>query len=90
MLPSYVRVKAYEGTISLSETNTEFIKKILKLKTPSVVISFGNPYLLSLFPEASTYLCAYGDVPVSQEAMAEAIVGENKIQGQAPYFNSKY
>ena len=32
LLPSYVRVKAYEGTVSLSETNTEFIKNILKLK----------------------------------------------------------
>ncbi len=40
--------------------------------------------MLSLFPEASTYLCAYGDVPVSQEAMAEALVGENKIQGRLP------
>ncbi len=30
ILPSYVRVKAYEGTVSLSKTNTEFIKKILK------------------------------------------------------------
>ena len=84
LLPSYVRVKAYEGTVSLSETNTKFIKKLLKLKTASVVMSFGNPYLLSLFPEASTYLCAYGDVPVSQTAMAEAITGENKIQGRLP------
>ena len=92
LLPSYVRVKAYEGTVSLSETNTEFINKILDLETPSVVISFGNPYLLSLFPKAATYLCAYGDVPVSQEAMAEAILGENKIQGRLPITipNTKY
>ncbi len=84
LLPSFVKVKAYEGTINLSENNTDFIKKILKLKTPSVVMSFGNPYLLSLFPEASTYLCAYGDPPVSQIAMAEAVVGENKITGRLP------
>ncbi|MEO8398329.1 MAG: glycoside hydrolase family 3 N-terminal domain-containing protein [Ignavibacteriaceae bacterium] len=84
LLPSFVRVKAYEGTVKLSESNTEFVKKVLKLRKPSVVISFGNPYLLSLFPEASTYLCAYGDPPVSQTAMAEAIIGENKIQGKLP------
>jgi beta-N-acetylhexosaminidase len=84
LLPSFVRVRAYQGTVRLSESHTEFINKLLKLKTPSVIISFGNPYLLSLFPDAKTYLAAYGDPPVSQRAMASAIAGEINIQGKLP------
>jgi len=84
LLPSFIRVKAYQGTVSLSKQQNDFISKIIELKTQSVLISFGNPYLLSLFPEASTYLCAYGDVPASQRAMLKAIIGEIDIQGRLP------
>ena len=84
LLPAFVKVKAYQGTVSLSESHTEFINKILKLKTPSVLVSLGNPYLLSMFPQAKTYLTSYGDPPVSQIAMAKAIAAENNIKGRLP------
>lgn len=84
LLPSFVKVKAYQGTVKLSKKNTDFIKKVLRLRNPSVLISFGNPYLLSLFPGAKSYLCAYGDPPVSQRAMLKAITGQTDIQGRLP------
>lgn len=84
LLPSFVKVKAYQGTVKLSKRNTDFINKVIRLRTPSILISFGNPYLLSLFPKAKTYLCAYGDPPVSQSAMMKAILGEINISGKLP------
>ena len=92
LLPSFVKVKAYQGTVNLSKRNTDFINKLLALSVPSVLISFGNPYLLSVFPKVRAYLCAYGDVPVSQTAMISAIVGENDITGKLPISipNTKY
>ncbi len=84
LLPSFVRVKAYQGTVKLSKRNTDFINKIIQLKIPSVLISLGNPYLLSLFPNAKTYLCAYGDSTVSQQAIMKAILGEINISGKLP------
>ena len=84
LIPSFVKVKAYQGTVKLSEKNTAFISKVLRLRNPSVLISFGNPYLLSLFPRAKSYLCAYGDPPVSQRAMLKAITGEINIHGKLP------
>ena len=84
LLPTYISFKAYKGTVELSKENEQFIHKLLRLRAPSVVISFDNPYLLSMFPKAKTYLCSYGAPPVSQQAMAEAILGEIDIQGKLP------
>jgi beta-N-acetylhexosaminidase len=84
LLPSYVKVRAYQGTVQMSEKQTKFIKSVLQLNKPSVIISFGNPYLLSLFPEAKTYLTAYGDAAVSQKAMIRAITGKTDITGSLP------
>ncbi len=84
LIPSFVKIKAYSGMVELSKKNSAFITKLLKLNSPSVLIGFGNPYLLSLFPDAKIYLCAYGDQPVSQKAMLRAITGEIEIGGKLP------
>lgn len=84
LLPAFVKVKAYRGTVSLSELQENFIADLIRVYAPVITISFGNPYLLSAFPKANTYLCAYGDPKVSQIAMLEAIVGENPINGKLP------
>lgn len=82
ILSSFIRVKAYQGSVSISKKHEELIKKILKLKTANVLISYGNPYLLSVFPEVKAYLCAYGDTKASQQAVFKALNGEIKIQGK--------
>ncbi len=84
ILSSFIRVKAYQGSVSISKKHEEFINKILKFKTSNILISFGNPYLLTVFPNVNAYLCAYGDTKVSQRAVLKALKGEIKIQGKLP------
>lgn len=84
LLSSYTRVNPDKEKTDLSEEHTKFIKDILKLNKDAVIIGFNNPYLLKLFPEASTYLCAYGAPGVSQIAMGNAIIGNINIQGTLP------
>lgn len=84
VLSSFIRVKAYQGSISLTGKHKDFMRKILKMKVPTVLVSFGNPYLLSLFRDVSAYICAYGDTKVSQHAVLKALQGEIKIQGKLP------
>lgn len=84
MLSSFIKVKAYQGTVSLSKKHEAFIQKLLSTKVPIVLISFGNPYLLSLFPKVNTYLCAFGDSKVSHKAVLKALVGDMDIQGTLP------
>lgn len=84
ILSSFIRVKAYQGTVSFSKKHEAFVRKILKIKTPIVLISFGNPYLLSLFSKVNSYLCSFGDTKSSQIAMIKALLGEIDIQGKLP------
>jgi len=84
ILSSFIRVKAYQGTVSLSKKHEVFIQKLLSMKVPSVLISFGNPYLLSLFPKVNAYLCAFGDSRLTQKAMLKALLGEINIRGKLP------
>ncbi len=51
---------------------------------PTILISFGNPYLLSAVPDVSSYLLAWGDRPVSQGAALGALFGESAIRGRLP------
>lgn len=83
-LPSFVKVRAFLGSVSLPAQHEKFINDILKLNIPTVLISFGNPYLLSLFPKAKTYLATYGDVLVSQNAALKAMLGQIDIKGKLP------
>ena len=63
---------------------TRLAEELLKRDLPLVVISFGNPYLLSALPTAKNYLAAYSPFPFSQRAAAKAILGEIEIAGKLP------
>ena len=56
----------------------------MKRKLPLVVISFGNPYLLTAMPTAKTYLACYSPFPVAQEAAARGLLGQIDITGKLP------
>jgi len=84
ILSAFVNVREFQGTIEINKNHLEFIKRVLKLKKPVVVIGFGNPYILSEFPEAKTYICSYGAPPISQLSMINALLGRVKISGKLP------
>lgn len=84
LLPSFIKVKAYQGTVKMSDKQTRFMKSVFEMDKPYIVISFGNPYLLSFFTETKTYLTAYGDAAVSQRAMLRAVTGKTDITGRLP------
>ena len=68
------------GTFELME----FIRGIGRSGTLNTVISFGNPYLISEFPDVQSYVLAWGGPEVSQRAAARALLGEIGFQGRTP------
>ncbi len=48
-------------------------------REPRLDESFGNPYILSSFPELKTYIVAYGDMSSLQRAAARSILGQQGI-----------
>lgn len=72
------------NSIGLPEPGVRALNAILGAKTPVVGISFGNPYLLQSFPNLTTYMIAYGDMPALQQAAARSILGEIEVTGRLP------
>ena len=74
----------YAGRVELPDAIMEFVKELSRRRVTHVVISFGNPYLITLFPDAQAYLLAWSSAQVSQQAAADALLGGIAITGRSP------
>ncbi len=81
---SLVRARSGKGTVSLPPIGMRLAEELTKRDLPLLVISFGNPYLLTSIPNAKAYIAAYSPYPFSQRAAAKAILGANEITGKLP------
>jgi len=75
--------RAGAGSVALPGELREFVAR-LEGAVPVVVVSFGNPYLLSALPDVGTYLVAWGEREVSQRAAARAVAGAVPVTGRLP------
>ena len=80
---TFVRVITGKGSIAIPAEVAEFIAA-LDRDRPTIVTSFGNPYLIQQFPEVGSYLLAWGPEEVAQRAAARAILGRAPITGTLP------
>jgi len=80
----YVSPSAGEGTVAVPDSFAAFVNGVFLAGHRAVVLSFGNPYLLTDFPDVGTYLIAWGGREVSQRAAARALLGEAAITGTLP------
>jgi beta-N-acetylhexosaminidase len=74
----------YAGAVDARDKLAGFIEDLGRLGVPHVVISFGNPYLISGFPETQAYMLAWNGSEASQRAAARALLGRFDIVGRAP------
>ena len=79
----YVRVTAGKTGLGIPQPVAAMINATSK-KKPTVIISFGSPYILSQFPDIGTYVLAWGQWDVSQRAAARALAGVIPITGRLP------
>lgn len=79
----FVRVMAWKGDAAIAEPVPGFVEQ-LAVRRPTVVVSFGSPYVLKQFPNIGTYLLAWGQGEVAQRAAVRALTGEIPITGTLP------
>jgi beta-N-acetylhexosaminidase len=84
LVSAYVSPREFSGTVGAQAGFSQFVERFALSGKPTIVISFGSPYLLSAFPSVSSYLLAWGGSPVSQRAAALAVLGEREINGRLP------
>jgi hypothetical protein len=81
----YGRVRSgAKNSVGVPENGAAILREALAARKNVIGISFGNPYILSSFPEMKTYIVAYGDMPSLQRAAARAILGTQDITGRLP------
>ena len=83
IVSAYVSPSAGSGPEALPGPFKELVAASVE-SHPTVVLSFGNPYLLSALPDVGSYIVAWGDREVSQKAAVAAIFGEESISGRLP------
>ena len=82
---AHVPPRSGAGSVGVPSTFRAFVDGLNRIEGPgTAVISFGNPYLLSAFSDAGTYLAAWGGWEVSQRAAARAVAGVAPITGRLP------
>lgn len=85
IIPLFVKVKMKTGTVGMNKSHADFIMQLAEVYNKKViVISFGNPYLLSNFTSVSGYIAAYGDSKSVIDAAIKTISGENNPKGKLP------
>ncbi|MEJ7847062.1 MAG: glycoside hydrolase family 3 N-terminal domain-containing protein [Pyrinomonadaceae bacterium] len=81
----YGRVRSgAKNSVGLPEQGTAILKEMLAADKKVIGLSFGNPYILSSFPELKTYVVAYGDMSSLQRATVRAVLGAQDITGKLP------
>jgi beta-N-acetylhexosaminidase len=83
VVSAFVPPRAGAGEVSIPDDLARFVAESTR-RRPTVVVSLGNPYLLSAFPDVGTYLVGWGPHEVTQRAAARALVGQTAISGTLP------
>ena len=81
---SYLSTGSSVTNPNAPEPIAAFMRTLVQRHPRTIIVAFGNPYLLQQVPSASTYVVAWGGFPVSQAAAAHALLGSAPVGGRLP------
>jgi beta-N-acetylhexosaminidase len=84
VLALFVRVSDRKGDVDVPAEQVPLINQIYKSGKPVVTLGLGSPYLIERFPQADTWLSAFGISDVAQISLARALFGEIPVRGRLP------
>jgi beta-N-acetylhexosaminidase len=73
----------YRGSLGLPDSLVSLIAATSKSR-PTILVSLGNPYLISGLPEVWSYLIGWRSNSVTEQAVAGALAGITPITGRLP------
>src|SRR5207237_187797 len=80
----FVRVSDRKGNVDVPPEQVGVAEQIYKTGKPVITVAFGSPYLIEGFPQAETWLAAFGISDVAQISLARALFGEIPVRGHLP------
>lgn len=79
----YKTVRCWSNEIMVTTEQQKSIRKILA-RFPSLLVTFGSPYLAARFPEALARVTAYDSTPATTRAVVKALWGGATFSGVMP------
>jgi beta-N-acetylhexosaminidase len=84
ILAMFVRVSDRKGNVDVPPEQAALAEQIYKTGKPVITVGLGSPYLIERFPQAETWLAAFGISDVAQISVARALFGEIPVRGKLP------
>ncbi len=84
ILALFVRVSDRKGNVDVPPDQAALAEQIFHAGKPVITVGFGSPYLIENFPQAQTWLAAFGISDVAQISIARALFGQIPIGGHLP------
>jgi beta-glucosidase-like glycosyl hydrolase/CubicO group peptidase (beta-lactamase class C family) len=84
ILALFVRVSDRKGNVDVPAEQAALAEQIYKTGKPVITVGFGSPYLIERFPQAETWLAAFGISDVAQISVARALFGQIPVGGHLP------
>jgi hypothetical protein len=70
--------------VDIPADQAAFAAQVFKTGKPVIAVGFGSPYLFENFPQAETWLAAFGISDVAQISVARALFAEIPVRGKSP------
>jgi len=83
IIATSIRVNAWSNQVSLPPEVAGLIDSTARTR-PTILVSFGSPYLLTQAPSVQGYLLAWAGRTINEQAVAAALTGQAAISGRLP------
>jgi beta-N-acetylhexosaminidase len=84
LLALFVRVSDRKGNVDVPAEQASLAESLYSSGKPVITLGFGSPYLIERFPQAQTWLAAFGISDVAQVSIARALFGQIPVRGHLP------
>src|SRR5713101_3948264 len=84
ILALFVRVSDRKGNVDVPAEQAELADQLFKTGKPVITLCLGSPYLIERFPQAQTWLAAFGISDVAQISLARSLFGQIPVRGHLP------
>jgi beta-N-acetylhexosaminidase len=84
ILAFFVRVSDRKGNVDIPQEQAKLAEQLYKSGKTVITLGLGSPYLIEHFPQAETWLAAFGISDVAQISAARALFGQIPVRGHLP------
>ncbi|MFP8488824.1 glycoside hydrolase family 3 N-terminal domain-containing protein [Gracilimonas sp. Q87] len=83
ILSSFIYLR-FAQSIHLSDSQVSFLNRILRTNKPSILVSFGNPYVLSDLKNADAHILGWYNSSQQISGVVPAIFGATEVNARLP------